>query len=145
MLQYSWGFCVCHQLSKECERWDLAFKATNTNTESNSLPNFRQILPARFHECNKVELDLLKKTSCTLLNISYLNSTIFWGALVGPMKPGVLRHRGYLCMLQAFFPLEILPGPSMLFWLHKKEHLHVLLLAYCENIKKESKKMHLVE
>lgn len=40
---------------------DLVFKATNTNTESNSLPNFRQILPASSPECNKVELDLLKK------------------------------------------------------------------------------------
>ena len=91
--------CAPPALTEMCEVKASAFKAVNTNTKPNSPPNFRHILPVRLHECNKVELDLLKKqfhiTAHFLFKFNNLQRFLIWTT-----KPGVHRHRGYL---QEFF------------------------------------------
>lgn len=58
-------------------------------------------------------------------------STIYKGNLAGPTKPGVRRHSGYLCMLQAFFSIENTPRTFNALLMAYKRTSCIACIAFC--------------
>lgn len=139
-LQYSWGFGVCHQLSQKCVQGNgFSTKSCKYKHQTKFSPKFQTDLPVMFHECNKVWADLLKKHFHRSEH-SYLNSTTY--RLDWTTKPECAQAQMIPLHAPCLFSLgNILRSSNVHRRFHRKERLHVLLSADCENIKQEVKKI----